>query len=211
MKQSLRSAIQKRFESERIDDDRLRALNSMLIAQPVQPASRISRSVLLAGLGAFALFIMSVMFLAGPGLLKNSDGVSVMTIAEEVAINHLHHKPLESTSSDIDTVNDFFDGLGLRLAEPSIITQRDWRLQGGRYCSIQGVTAAQLRYSGKAASEHTVYQAPYVHARHGMLPNHDKGEQPVSVIARGVHVTLWVQGGTLYAIASNIDHAGATD
>lgn len=82
-------------------------------------------------------------------------------------------------------------------------------LQGGRYCSIQGAPAAQLRLRPdanlNAAGDdgddvQTLYQARYDPERLGPLPDRDRDETPVRLRARGLTVLLWVEGGVVFAL-----------
>jgi hypothetical protein len=71
---------------------------------------------------------------------------------------------------------------------------------GGRYCSIQGVTAAQLRLRDQAGWIRTLYQVPYEVSRFGVLPDIGAGEQPKLTQVRGLTVELWVEKGLLFAL-----------
>ena len=73
-------------------------------------------------------------------------------------------------------------------------------LLGGRYCSIQGVTAAQLRMKqGESEDVQIVYQAPYDKELFKDLPNLQEGHEPVRHYVNGVVVDVWVENGILYA------------
>lgn len=80
-------------------------------------------------------------------------------------------------------------------------------LQGGRYCSVQSVPAAQLRYRDGANQPITVYQAPYDAQRHGSLPSRDLGEASLRLHSRGVEVELWTERGLLMATAVSAEPA----
>lgn len=73
-------------------------------------------------------------------------------------------------------------------------------LLGGRYCSIQGGIAAQLRPRDAQGHIQTLYQTRYDAARLGPVPDLAKGESPVRLMARGVVVRIWRDGGVLFAL-----------
>lgn len=205
MKESLKSALREHIESDQLPPERLRDL--LALAQSARPeVSRRRRARWLAA--AAAAFTAALLLGLSVGWFAGNHGGPdlVARIADEVALNHLQLKPLESESEQLSTVDRYLDRIGIRLSEPASIRQAGWRLIGGRYCSIQGVTAAQLRYYAADDGVRTVYQAAYRPDRHGALPDRDRGEPPRRMLARGVQVTLWVQGGVLFATASD-NHA----
>lgn len=134
-------------------------------------------------------------------------------IAAEVARNHIKLKPLDVASSSFTDVQTYFDQLDFALI-PSRLKHidpvlADNRLIGGRYCSIQGVTAAQLRYrtnGGAAArsSTMTLYQAAYEPELHGDLPISEQGDIPVYVAEKGLDIYLWVERGILVVLVSEV-------
>lgn len=200
MNTPLKQALRQHLAQQRLPDERMRAL--LALAESAPSRRRRSRLRLIAaGTATFLVALAIGLMFAQHGPSGPFERDAVRRIADEVAANHLQLKPLETTSGRIDTVDRFFENLGIRLTEPPLALARGWRLNGARYCSIQGITAAQLRYQDEDRRIHTLYQAPYRPDRHGQLPDTDLGQHPIAIIARGVEVTIWVQGGTLFASA----------
>lgn len=129
-------------------------------------------------------------------------------LAEEIAMNHLAGSPLDVTGDSIEGLRPAFTSLGFSLIESPAITRIGWRVEGGRYCSLQAVPAALLRYRSADNTVITVYQAPYDRSRHGPLPERDGS--PLAMTVRGVHVTAWVEDGILMATASSPDMASGS-
>jgi len=65
-------------------------------------------------------------------------------------------------------------------------TLTETTLQGGRYCSIQGVTAAQLRYSLGEDEVSTLYEVGYDPGTFGPIPDLDQGQRPEQLLVRGL-------------------------
>ncbi|MFT4799487.1 MAG: hypothetical protein ACI9B8_002041 [Sulfitobacter sp.] len=65
-------------------------------------------------------------------------------IAAEVAKNHINMKPLEVQTGKLNELKDYFTELDFSPVQSSHFSAG--QLIGARYCSVQGVTAAQLRY-----------------------------------------------------------------
>ncbi len=153
---------------------------------------------LAAGVGALAGVLLAVWLL---GLTPPADGRSMLErVADEVAANHLKQRPLEVTSNNLDTLRRYFTALDFQPVQTPPLAPRNGRLLGGRYCSVQGKTAAQFRVATSGGNLRTVYEVRYDPHVHGPVPDMGKGERPINLVARGVNVRLWVDGGVLFAV-----------
>lgn len=124
-------------------------------------------------------------------------------IADEVAKNHLKLKPLEVHSREISDVQNYFDKLDFLLVSSLSFKQKSKAsLLGGRYCSIQGSSAAQLRYQKLNGESVTLYQTNYSEI-FSDIPNIEKGQIPIKTYARGVEITMWLEKGLLMVTADN--------
>lgn len=122
-------------------------------------------------------------------------------IAEEVVKNHLNQKPMEVVASDIHAIRQYFTRLDFAPMQSRLINDTKQALQGGRYCSIQGVTAAQLKFKDmQTGTVNTLYQTVYDPAVFKLLPDIAGGAVPVTVYAKGVMVDIWVEKGLLFAL-----------
>ncbi len=122
-------------------------------------------------------------------------------IADEVARNHLKQKPMEVRDGELPALRAYFEQLDFRPVESALLAAADTRMLGGRYCSLQGHIAAQLHFVTADGAPGTLYQARYDHETFGPLPRRSEGEAPVTVEARGVSVTMWVEQGVVFAMA----------
>ena len=123
-----------------------------------------------------------------------------MLIAEEVVHNHLKMKPLEVSSHSLHDMRAYFNKLDFTLRDSSLITSGKLQLLGGRYCSIQGLTAAQLRMQDQETGElETLYEAPYSSDLFKGLPNLQEGQTPIRHYINGIGVDIWVDKGILFA------------
>lgn len=122
-------------------------------------------------------------------------------IADEAAANHLHLKPLEVETYAIAGIRDYFSDLDFRPVDSALTLLDGLDLLGGRYCSIQGLTAAQLRLGPSPAGPvQTLYQTRYERERFGTLPQLDLGEPPLTLKARGLDVAIWVEQDILFVL-----------
>lgn len=125
-------------------------------------------------------------------------------IGNEVAKNHIKLKPLEVKSSQINTLRDYFKELDFLPTASSNVDFKVQKLLGGRYCSIQGITAAQLRLKDRRTGNiQSLYQTSYDQKLFKYIPDLAKGEPPVTVHSKGVAVEIWVEKGLLFAVTKD--------
>lgn len=122
-------------------------------------------------------------------------------IADEVVDNHLQLKPMEVVSGQMSELRRFFDQLDFHPVQSLFDAALNRTLLGGRYCSIQGGMAAQLRMQSGAGELSTLYETRYYPERMGAVPDLEKGEVPLERVARGVRVLLWREQGLLFVMA----------
>ncbi len=120
-------------------------------------------------------------------------------IADEVAKNHIKAKPLEVQAQNLAQLRGYFTELDFTIVSSSRLSPNSLML-GGRYCSIQGLTAAQIRFIDQEQAV-TLYEVQYDKALYGELPVIEADQQPIEHIVRGVAVAIWVEKGLLMASA----------
>ncbi len=210
----LRECIAQRFEKESLTPEQLARLQKRLLrtdpvdtdvatdpginagAQPSAPATRFVSKHYAMLIIAAALFAV----LALPRIW-NQDINLPESIAQEVARNHLKMKPLELKSSSMAEIAHFFAQLDFNPINSQVFPLGEKRLLGGRYCSIQGITAAQLRYLDAQGQLVTLYETAYDPQAFSPLPLTDKGEKPLVLYAKGLKMTIWVEKDLLFVSA----------
>jgi len=117
-------------------------------------------------------------------------------IAKEIAYNHSKQMALEITSNDLNTVTAYLSELDFTLIASNRLNHMAQKLLGGRYCSIQGKLAAQLRIEDKNSTmlTYTYYQA--------IIPDDlDLGGTTYSTWINGIYIELWVEHDVLLGLA----------
>ncbi|BAJ04199.1 hypothetical protein [Shewanella violacea] len=161
-------------------------------------ASRGKYSLLALTASLLLVFILSV------NIYPASQDMS-WKIADEVAMNHIKMKPLELKSAQLAPLRDYFTQLDFSVVDSDLFAKQENSMLGGRYCSIQGVTAAQIRYQTDKGKKVTLYEVGYNPKLYGEIPKIEKGEVPLSITVKGVKVSLWVEKGLLMAEARSLD------
>lgn len=127
-------------------------------------------------------------------------------IGSEVAKNHINLKPLEIQTSSMQTIRNFLTELDFMPVESSLLIGTSKNLIGGRYCSIQGVTAAQLRLKDRKTGQiQSLYQTVYDKKIFSDLPQIKENQKPVTIYSKGLAVDIWVEKGILFALTKEVN------
>ncbi len=171
--------------------DRLAALaESTPAAKPSAPVkTRRVTPAYLAVAASLLLILFGGVFLLQPGHNAN------WLVAKEIAVNHNKHLAIEFPTSDYHELNRLMDKLDFSSVISKRLPPGQYRLLGGRYCSIQGQLALQLKLQDRAGNRYTLYQAPL----NKLLTGIQQGEQVID----GVRITLWREAGLLLGLASS--------
>lgn len=196
MNKPLKQASQEYFAKQSLSDSQIDELLDSSYLSRTESKPRLFKKYFSASSAATVLFAILV-WLLYPGI--NNDLSFV--IAKEVAKNHLKLKPLEVTSDDFEQVKNYFTELDFSASPSDYLSQYDLKMLGGRYCSIQSVTAAQLRYQNKNGEALTLYQVGYDKDIFGQLPDIRK-DSPIVHYVDGLQVKIWVEKGLLLASVS---------
>lgn len=209
----LKLSVKRHLSSKQLSTEQLQALNRLQqtgaddrpplpeSAEPSQDSPRRRFHWLLAAAAACLLLGIALLHpLLSPGPTKTPLSVQ---IAQEVAKNHIKMKPLEVSTTDLQRVRDYFSELDFAPISSDIFRPKAGQLQGARYCSIQGVTAAQLRYTQSDGMLQSLYEVGYDPELFGEIPRVDQGEEPLVIYAKGVKVSLWVEKDLLVVSAEN--------
>ena len=120
-------------------------------------------------------------------------------VMDEIAYNHRQGMPVEIASNSLADIRSYLNKLSFAIVLPSALAQSDWQLLGGRYCSINGKLAAQLKLKNRKNDQvYTLYQA----VTEGSSDN--LGSDPVNDKIDGVGVSIWREGGLLLGLASSL-------
>ena len=196
MKRNLKNSIKSYVESKQLSEEQLDSLLNIVNAQKQTKPKRSRPMLRMVAVMASILIAAGLLWNAG---FKQSPEVSIL-IAQEVVHNHLKMKPLEVTSHSLHDMRAYFNKLDFALRDSSLIASGNMQLLGGRYCSIQGVTAAQLRMRDQETGElETLYEAPYNNDLFKELPNLQEGQTPKRHYINGIGVDIWVDKGILFA------------
>lgn len=117
-------------------------------------------------------------------------------IMTEIVYNHKQDMPIEIASSSITDISKYLSKLSFSMVLPGVFSDPNWQLLGGRYCSINGKIAAQLKIKNlKNNSIYTFYQS----AIDKDLQKPDTASMNDTI--DGVGVSIWREQGLLLGLA----------
>ncbi len=193
---TLKASVNKHFTDKQLSDSQMAELMAMqhsVVAD--KPASSMHRSRAWWWGASIAASLLLVFAVLSQQLQQQQQRQLLFAIAEEVSRNHIKLKPLEVNTDSLKQLSGYFTELEFSLVKSNIFNGADQSLLGGRYCSIQGSTAAQLRYQSSLGKVTTLYKAAYDESKFQLLPNVEEGGEPYEVYYRGLFVRMWVEKG----------------
>ncbi len=204
----LAQAINRQLENEKLDTVQLQQLMTMqqaVLEASDSNSSPINRRFWRQAAALCATLLLGV-FLVWQTLAPSGPNYA-QEIALEVAQNHLKLKPLDIAAHSMAEIQGFFTQLDFSPVSSDLLEARfalpERSILGGRYCSIKGFTAAQLRYRQSDDGLSTLYEVPYDIDAFGPMPSVDQGEQPRELILKGLKISLWVEKGLLMALVTD--------
>ena len=186
--------LQSHFNNKSLSNTQLKKLENL--QQQYEPANKrnLSFNWTIAASLFFAAVTAGILFINLPSDIRQ-------LIGDEVATNHIKLKPLEIKTADIKDIRQYFTELDFNPVESSSLTINNQSLIGGRYCSIQGIAAAQLRFKNTSSGEiQSLYQTIYDKRKFKSLPDLTAGNKPVTVYAKGLAIDIWVEKDILFAL-----------
>lgn len=203
--QPVKECIRQLVEQQQLSDEQLSGLMEMQQSL-LGTESSATESIASSAIGIRAMLPVALAMLMAVGIWSSLDFASFdhsKQIAREVVDNHKKLKPLQISASSIQSLHQHFSELNFSLAEPdtdwTVFQNAGSSLLGGRYCSISGKTAAQLRYTqdDRLASLYQVHYEPDVYGRMPVLENN---QSPKVMIIDHHRVEMWVEQGILMVL-----------
>ncbi len=200
MKQPLKNSVQQHLNDKTLSSKQFRKLQALQEKHDKQTIKPFLSWHKMATVASALVMVVGLSF-----YLVNSTNFSPksieLRIAEEVAENHLKLKPLEISFDSMQGISSYFKQLDFSPVSPILFTRSEQTLLGGRYCSIQGVTALQLRLmNNKTNKVQSLYETQYDRQIFNDFPTSAKGSKPLTIYVKGMKVDMWVEKDILFAL-----------
>jgi hypothetical protein len=145
----------------------------------------------------WAIAAGAVVLLLGAFIFFNatSNRTYIADLISEIAYNHNINLEMEIKSNSLKEIASYLSRLDFPLINPARLSSENWEMIGGRYCSLKGQFAAQLKLRNKVDQKiYTLYQ---IEKPHDIKNIADFSEH----FAKGVKVNLWFERGLILALA----------
>jgi len=117
----------------------------------------------------------------------------IASIAQEIAINHQKQFDIDFAETSYSGLSKLMTKLDFKLINPSRLKGRDLQILGGRYCSLHGHIAAQVRLKNSSGTIFTLYQTSS-HKSFRTLTEHEQ-------LTNGIEIEMWNENGVFLGIA----------
>jgi len=204
MKQTFKSVVIDKFDEISLNQEQLAKLaNSDEVATDTVPKkpSRFTNAWKIA-----ACFTLVIALFGSQFLYQNYQTKDLLnSIANEAIANHLKKRPLEIESQNLPEVLAYFTELDFNLIHTADMHSKlGDQLLGGRYCSINGVTAAQFRVRNANGNIGSWYQGVLPNSQLSLIPNTGTGEAPSVYKSKGVEAQIWRNQGVVFVKVNNL-------
>jgi len=115
-------------------------------------------------------------------------------VAQEIALNHNKQLAVEFVGNNLAYLRDEMKKLDFNLVASEKIAQANFTIAGGRYCSIQGQLAAQIKLIDQQGRRYTLYQTH--------LSDTLKSLPATEYIANGLPIQQWREQDVFFGLAS---------
>ena len=149
--------------------------------------------LLVAFIGVFSLGRMT-----GDEPSAGLTGASLTeAIAKEIARNHHKQEKVQFVARDYAELRKKMPKLDFPTIASARLDPKHLRLLGGRYCSIRGQIANQIKLKDEKGRIHTLYETRVSDAVAGFT----EGELQID----GLRISIWRESGLLFGLASPQD------
>lgn len=117
----------------------------------------------------------------------------VASIAQEIAINHQKQFDIEFAENSYASLNKLMGKLDFALISPEKLKTEGLQILGGRYCSLHGQIAAQIRLKNSEGVVFTLYQT---RSDEKLKTLTEQSEH-----ANGITIEMWQEDGVFLGVA----------
>lgn len=196
----LRDALKDFLEQDSLTDQDIQQLQGLSKDQHFQTKSKTARSTKLTTLLSLAAIFFVVVAVGFTYKMHTNDLVQ-QRLAHEVFTNHLKIRSLDIETHSLQELRGFFERLDFSPFFSGDVRTADLKLLGGRYCTLQGAVALQLRLLSPDGEVITYYQALYEKERFGKLPNISVGDKPNVILEKGIEMSIWQENSVVSVLA----------
>lgn len=196
MNKPLRQLTKEKFDNIKLSSKQTQALQQLVYAPHSTKAPK--KMLWLPRVAAVLICFITAVAVYHVYQTEQRDQL-LHAIAIEAAVNHIKSKPLDLNSSSWQQISTFFNQLDFQAQPPDAKALNIMQpLLGGRYCSIQGVTALQLRFKMDSGATSTLYQGTLPPEKMQWIPDPGLGQAKAHHDLKGLSISLWQNQGLVF-------------
>jgi hypothetical protein len=200
-KKPLRNALKDLLQKHDLTDQEAMQLQQTIQATEGSTQRYGVNTYFFSGIGLAAFCLTFILMIGTVFKTQNHEAIQ-KRIAHEVLTNHLKIKALDIETDSMIELQNYFSRLEFSPFFSMQQNLADFRLLGGRYCTLQGVVASQLRFLSNKGEMVTYYQALYDETHFGILPDINRGEMPQVIYEQGFAMTIWKEKNVVTVLAN---------
>jgi len=190
-------AVKDYYQEKTLSAEKLQQLMDVAQLAEKKPAAEVvnwkSRWLIQRNISIAASLLLAVLILFQWMNVAPTQQQLVASIAKEIAINHQKQFASDFSASSYAGLSRVMAKLDFKLIDPERLRSKGFEILGGRYCSLSGHIAAQVRLKNSAGEIFTLYQTNS-HETFKALTEH-------AARAKGIDIEMWNEGGVFLGIA----------
>lgn len=189
-KQSLKQHSNDYYQSQQLNQKKLDRLIELSDSIVSEKSNKVNWHTIAAAL------IVTVAIIFTAQQFKTSNNVSQL-VPQEIALNHSKQLALEFKANSYQSLNSMMHKLDFKLLPSTNTHLKGLNIVGGRYCSIQGNLAAQIRLTDQNGKLYTLYQTPLTSALTAALNT----EKTDTYLADSIEISQWQENTLFFGLA----------
>jgi len=190
-------AVKDYYQEKTLSAEKLQQLMDVAQLAEKKPAAEVvnwkSRWLIQRNISIAASLLLAVLILFQWMNVAPTQQQLVASIAKEIAINHQKQFASDFSASSYAGLSRVMTKLDFKLTDPERLRSKGFEILGGRYCSLSGHIAVQVRLKNSAGEIFTLYQTNS-HETFKALTEH-------TARAKGIDIEMWNEGGVFLGIA----------
>lgn len=190
-------AVKDYYQEKTLSAEKLQQLMDVAQLAEKKPAAEVvnwkSRWLIQRNISIAASLLLAVLILFQWMNVAPTQQQLVASIAKEIAINHQKQFASDFSASSYAGLSRVMTKLDFKLTDPERLRSKGFEILGGRYCSLSGHIAVQVRLKNSAGEIFTLYQTNS-HETFKALTEH-------AARAKGIDIEMWNEGGVFLGIA----------
>ena len=192
MSRPLKEEVKEYFAGFEISEQQLRSLQ-----EREAEAHQENRKKVLLNWGSLAVSMVTLILVVSYFYTTSTNEFNLKSLPSEISYHHNKQMNSKIMTSSISKMRKSLSKLDFSLITSEKLPPSKWKIIGGRYCSLQGRLAAQIKVKNlKKNKEYTLYQM-------ARPPELEGPVESFQEFHNGAKVKIWSENGLLLGMAGS--------